>query len=579
MKKLSNENYDVGRRGTGELVSRLEERPVADKSFATGPFEVGTTPSSGSDIHASEGTAMEKSSNSDIGTKGTSSLNSTAPTPEVLYSRHGVHVKPSPAESIPGNLNLVKFSFDQEEGDSSTFIAWFPEVQSDNIQAGKRSKYALHPLAITDIKAIRAWNPPFRTHRVTLILHSGESIPSFYFQNGGVKALLTALQDVITLVPSKVDPWTFTLHHTNDDLWKLGMMSIHADRQRNEMLSSQLHELEMSKKKATEPTLSNTTLQHKAIDGKQIINQIHDFMNAFHKFSYDARESMTSFLSASSIVPEVSLSDGGLGFVFQGRLSDDVNAENDTSTQTECKETIESVVRKTENEPLSPSLSASGWEMVERSASSSHWVTSPRRAPVGEDELSSMMDTHGRLVNLEIMKKRVFYGGATLETRYKVWKYLLGIELPDMTSADRHTRMEERKLLYLSLRNQWQSISRLQASKFSKWRERKSRVEKDVRRTDRAHEFFALENGQGVESLKDILLTHIMWNFDLGYCQGMSDLASPILLVVRWGMFPRAEYIPQEEDWTLVESEAFWMFASLMEKLEPNFTGDCMWVS
>ncbi|KAK2411634.1 Ypt/Rab-GAP domain of gyp1p superfamily protein [Trifolium repens] len=46
------------------------------------------------------------------------------------------------------------------------------------------------------------------------------------------------------------------------------------------------------------------------------------------------------------------------------------------------------------------------------------------------------------------------------------------------------------------------------------------------------------------------------YNFDLGYCQGMSDLLSPILFVM--------------ED----ESEAFWCFVALMERLGPNFNRD-----
>jgi Rab-GTPase-TBC domain len=57
------------------------------------------------------------------------------------------------------------------------------------------------------------------------------------------------------------------------------------------------------------------------------------------------------------------------------------------------------------------------------------------------------------------------------------------------------------------------------APRFAKWRERRSRVDKDVRRTDRAHAFYAGDRNLHVKALRRILLTYSMYNFDLGYCQ------------------------------------------------------------
>lgn len=55
--------------------------------------------------------------------------------------------------------------------------------------------------------------------------------------------------------------------------------------------------------------------------------------------------------------------------------------------------------------------------------------------------------------------------------------------------------------------------------RFGKWRERLSRVDKDVKRTDCTHPFFAGPDNPNVASLRRILLTYSMYNFDLGYCQ------------------------------------------------------------
>lgn len=59
----------------------------------------------------------------------------------------------------------------------------------------------------------------------------------------------------------------------------------------------------------------------------------------------------------------------------------------------------------------------------------------------------------------------------------------------------------------------------LDCHRFSKWRERKSRVDKDVRRIDSSHPFYAGEDNPNTETLRQILLTYSMYNFDLGYCQ------------------------------------------------------------
>ena len=75
-------------------------------------------------------------------------------------------------------------------------------------------------------------------------------------------------------------------------------------------------------------------------------------------------------------------------------------------------------------------------------------------------------------------------------------------------------------------------------------------------RTDRTLPYYAGDDNPNLDRLRDILLTYPFYNFDLGYCQGMSDLLSPILFVM--------------ED----ESESFWCFVALMECLSPNFDRD-----
>ena len=88
------------------------------------------------------------------------------------------------------------------------------------------------------------------------------------------------------------------------------------------------------------------------------------------------------------------------------------------------------------------------------------------------------------------------------------------------------------------------------------FRDRRQRIDKDVVRTDRGQAMFAEEEGEGLRRLRSMLLTYTFYNFDLSYCQGMSDLAAPLLLVMQ------------------DEVEAFWCLQQLMERMEANFHKD-----
>lgn len=73
----------------------------------------------------------------------------------------------------------------------------------------------------------------------------------------------------------------------------------------------------------------------------------------------------------------------------------------------------------------------------------------------------------------------------------------------------------------------------------------------DVVRTDRTLVFY--EKQEHLSKLWDILTAYSWFDLDVGYCQGMSDLCSPMTIVL--------------ED----EADAFWCFVHLMRRLRANF--------
>ncbi|XP_022131103.2 small G protein signaling modulator 2 isoform X1 [Pieris rapae] len=76
------------------------------------------------------------------------------------------------------------------------------------------------------------------------------------------------------------------------------------------------------------------------------------------------------------------------------------------------------------------------------------------------------------------------------------------------------------------------------------------RIEKDVQRCDRNYPFFTDEN---LDKLRNIMCTYVWEHLDMGYMQGMCDLAAPLLVIMR------------------DEAVAHALFARLMCRAKDNF--------
>lgn len=177
-----------------------------------------------------------------------------------------------------------------------------------------------------------------------------------------------------------------------------------------------------------------------------------------------------------------------------------------------------------------------------------------RGDPLTSQQWSKHMDKEGKIINVEEVKDQIFRGGMDPSIRIDVWKFLLEVYEWDSTYASRSKARKRRLDDYFRMKLQWTTIRSEQENRFSLFKERKQLIEKDVTRTDRTHKFFEGEGNPNLQVLNDILMTYCMYNFDLGYVQGMSDLLSPILVVME------------------NEVDAFWCFAGLMERMHGNFT-------
>lgn len=172
------------------------------------------------------------------------------------------------------------------------------------------------------------------------------------------------------------------------------------------------------------------------------------------------------------------------------------------------------------------------------------------------DRTAVKYDKDGRLIDVDVLKAMIFRGGIEHELRKEVWKFMLNYYTWDSTEKWRIDRRKQRVDDYFRMKLQWKTMSDEQKSKFSTMKERENLIEKDVQRTDRTNSYFEGEHNPNLNAMKDILMTYNMYNFDLGYVQGMSDLLAPIMVIMD------------------NEVDSFWCFAGFMDRVESNFLMD-----
>lgn len=231
----------------------------------------------------------------------------------------------------------------------------------------------------------------------------------------------------------------------------------------------------------------------------------------------------------------------------------------------QCIESLVPVLRVGMNKKLAPPLTKLDWRQcfintessvgespVARDVGTFPAVDSP---PPTYTMWRGVMSSEDQLRRVRI---KAYNGCIADDIRGEVWAYLLGVFEVQHTEADRKAILAASKQQYDTLVLQWSSIFPEQEAKFGMFREHKQAIMKDVMRTDRQLPEFRDENSPMLATINRVLMSYAMLNFDLGYCQGMSDVVSVLLLVYQGD-----------------EIMTFTVFKKLMaDKLEGNFRRD-----
>ncbi|XP_042215317.1 TBC1 domain family member 25-like isoform X2 [Homarus americanus] len=191
----------------------------------------------------------------------------------------------------------------------------------------------------------------------------------------------------------------------------------------------------------------------------------------------------------------------------------------------------------------------------------------PIRPPLTDSEFQQMLNRVGQLAHPKELRLCVYLGGLEPSLRKVIWKHLLNVYPEGLTGRERLDYMKQKTKEYEALRAVWQehlnddnqneiadqtAEHHILVSEEVKYVT--NMVRKDVLRTDRHHSYFSgPDDNSNVQSLYNILTTYALNHPSVGYCQGMSDLASPLLVTMR------------------DEAQAYVCFCALMARVHSNF--------
>lgn len=156
-------------------------------------------------------------------------------------------------------------------------------------------------------------------------------------------------------------------------------------------------------------------------------------------------------------------------------------------------------------------------------------ILQPIRQPLSDAEFRSFCDSVGQIVQPTNLRKVIYNGGIDPGLRRVVWKHILNVYPDGMTGLQRMDYIKQKAAEYYRLRDIWRMAIQ-QGPVTGELAYVTGMVRKDVLRTDRLHPFYAGDDdNKNIASLFNILTTYALNHPAVSYCQGMSDIASPLL--------------------------------------------------
>lgn len=411
---------------------------------------------------------------------------------QLVKRKRGEHVEWIPIQE--GGFNLPQVP-DQDWAMVNT-VSYQRDAQTsaDNVVVNPPTAGASAPrkskyamsFPLSEVKTIRRSKQTLGWSYLVFVLKDNVSMPPLHFHDGGSSTLVHTIEKYVMLTKSPNDSRLYVVTPNDTDA-----------------LSRSFNELQ--------------------ILGETSSHVVHQFMKDPVSATMGGFSKVTNFLKDAILMP--------------------VNTHRPSDEYADLMPDLEGLSVNLQAEQGYELISQSQIRLEER-------LDVERVAPLTVAEWNGFMNKEGSIDNVKEVLQKIFRGGLVPSLRKEVWKFLLRYYPWNSTTKERQALRRKKEDEYFCMKAQWKTVTEAQERRFAMLRDRKSIIEKDVHRTDRVHPYFEGEGNPHLDTLYSILMTYCMYNFDLGYVQGMSDLLSPILIVM--------------DD----EVEAFWCLCGMMDDLQ-----------
>eukprot|EP00698_Gefionella_okellyi_P013546 TRINITY_DN371_c0_g1_i1.p1 TRINITY_DN371_c0_g1~~TRINITY_DN371_c0_g1_i1.p1 ORF type:complete len:684 (+),score=84.03 TRINITY_DN371_c0_g1_i1:155-2206(+) len=455
---------------------------------------------------------------------------------------------PSVATEHPDALFPVPPAHDPSALESRQ-IAVSGEFIFVDAQTAQESEVECIRIPLSNFASLRKHTGSSDAASLKISLQDGRSLPAFYFNSGGMQDLLFQLESIMVLDRSATDPSLFIANARPPGTPPPSPQRIITQLPRQQTLPGSSFKDALNDLGDVVASAAVSTVEASLKDLG------YNFLEKISKLTQVVRDTRDQvFNSSFNERPRPALMPHTAAVVPSPETVSELTTVG--SFELLPQPTLQQLRPSVTPPPLPPRVHRPPSRNISPVKEFSSLPLPHRGPPLSLLSWQDHLDEEGRVKDPDTVREIIFFGGCDPDVRAMVWPFLLSVYPWRSTLSERKRIRAEHILEYSQLKAQWMTISPQQEARFAKFRDRRHRIEKDVERTDRHHPAFKDDHSETMVKLHNILLTYAIFNFDLGYCQGMSDLVSPLLFVLQ------------------DEVNAYWAFVRLMERAEPNFQRD-----
>ncbi|CAN0901159.1 GTPase-activating protein gyp7 [Linum grandiflorum] len=377
---------------------------------------------------------------------------------EVIYLKDNVTIHPSQlaSERISGRLKLVK----QGSLVSMTWIPYRGQSSNARLTEKDRNLYMIRAVPFSDVHSVRRHTPSIGWQYIIIVLSSGLAFPPLYFYNGGVKEFFATLKQHVLFVRSLEDANVFLVNDFESPLQRT------------------LSSLEMpgAVSIGSMPSTPRSGGQSSSVTDAGKIGEAvpQSILKYRQKYNEPGRDLSVQVLEKFSLVTKLAretrqlFRENSNGFGAPGTKKYKLPPPEAPYKE----EPKQKIVHAPYEEKPEKKIGYAPYQEAEKKMivdGETHVPSDPlefdklalvwgkpRQSPLGSREWATFLDSEGRIIDSEGLKRRIFYGGIEHTIRKEVWAFLVGYHDYESTYAEREYLKMSKRMEYQAIKTQWQ---------------------------------------------------------------------------------------------------------------------------